>query len=184
MEKEVKVLQLWFWTLNIIFLAMNCYSWRKHLLLLLSYSSYIPLCSWYLLVFSWVKFVSLLVDEEDNWFGLLDISSCPCFLFVLHFQTDYKDQEKVGTLDCGHEYHVDCIKMWLVVKNTCPICKSTALTAGGKDLWVLAWWCLKDLLNKSLYDLWSNSSIYCPKGRVLCLLLYSIYMYILLQRWD
>lgn len=54
--------------------------------------------------------------------------------FCVICQTDYKDQEKVGTLDCGHEYHVDCIKKWLVVKNTCPICKSAALTIGRKDL--------------------------------------------------
>ncbi|KAL3508721.1 hypothetical protein ACH5RR_028122 [Cinchona calisaya] len=54
--------------------------------------------------------------------------------FCVICQTDYKDQEMVGTLDCGHEYHVDCIKKWLVVKNTCPICKSAALTAGGNNL--------------------------------------------------
>ncbi|KAL3503160.1 hypothetical protein ACH5RR_037609 [Cinchona calisaya] len=54
--------------------------------------------------------------------------------FCVVCQIDYKDQENVGTLDCGHEYHVDCIKKWLLVKNTCPICKSTALTTGSKDL--------------------------------------------------
>lgn len=46
------------------------------------------------------------------------------------FQTDYEKQEKIGTLDCGHEYHADCVKRWLLVKNTCPICKSSALTEG------------------------------------------------------
>ncbi|GMP65926.1 hypothetical protein CsSME_00026506 [Camellia sinensis var. sinensis] len=48
--------------------------------------------------------------------------------FCVICQTDYKNKEKIGTLDCGHEYHVDCVKRWLLIKNTCPICKSAALT--------------------------------------------------------
>uniref|UniRef100_A0A5B7AFC5 RING-type E3 ubiquitin transferase n=1 Tax=Davidia involucrata TaxID=16924 RepID=A0A5B7AFC5_DAVIN len=48
--------------------------------------------------------------------------------FCVVCQTDYQSQEKIGTLDCGHEYHLDCIKKWLLVKNACPICKSAALT--------------------------------------------------------
>ncbi|KAL5698002.1 RING-type E3 ubiquitin transferase [Ranunculus cassubicifolius] len=42
-------------------------------------------------------------------------------------QVEFKDAEKVGSLDCGHEYHVDCIKRWLQVKNVCPICKVPAI---------------------------------------------------------
>ncbi|BBH01714.1 RING/U-box superfamily protein [Prunus dulcis] len=44
---------------------------------------------------------------------------------------NYKKREKIGTLHCGHEYHVD-LKKWLLVKNVCPICKSEALTTTGK----------------------------------------------------
>ncbi|KAI3712090.1 hypothetical protein L1987_70639 [Smallanthus sonchifolius] len=47
-------------------------------------------------------------------------------------QTNYDDQEHIGVLDCGHEYHVECVKKWLTVKNTCPVCKSTALAAKAK----------------------------------------------------
>ncbi|KHG18563.1 E3 ubiquitin ligase BIG BROTHER -like protein [Gossypium arboreum] len=42
-------------------------------------------------------------------------------------QEDYKNQEKIGTLDCGHEYHASCLRKWLLLKNVCPICKSEAL---------------------------------------------------------
>ncbi|KAK3036305.1 hypothetical protein RJ639_031277 [Escallonia herrerae] len=52
--------------------------------------------------------------------------------FCVICQADYKDQEKIGILDCGHEYHVDCTKKWLLVKNTCPVCKSLALTTEQK----------------------------------------------------
>lgn len=53
--------------------------------------------------------------------------------FCVICQNEYKDQEKIGDLDCGHEYHIDCIKKWLLVKNVCPICKSPALTTGRKE---------------------------------------------------
>lgn len=45
-------------------------------------------------------------------------------------QEDYNDGEDVGTLECGHEFHVGCLKRWLTVKNICPICKTTALATG------------------------------------------------------
>ncbi|KAL4589044.1 hypothetical protein LXL04_001946 [Taraxacum kok-saghyz] len=48
-------------------------------------------------------------------------------------QTNYDDEEQIGVLDCGHEYHVECVKKWLVVKNTCPVCKSTALGGQAKE---------------------------------------------------
>ncbi|KAK1431021.1 hypothetical protein QVD17_14212 [Tagetes erecta] len=52
-------------------------------------------------------------DEEPN--------------FCVICQMDFEDEEKIRVLDCRHEYHVECIKKWLNVKNNCPICKSTAL---------------------------------------------------------
>ncbi|CAH8358294.1 unnamed protein product [Eruca vesicaria subsp. sativa] len=42
-------------------------------------------------------------------------------------QENYKNQEKIATLDCKHEYHAECLEKWLVIKNVCPICKSEAL---------------------------------------------------------
>ncbi|KAL3624660.1 hypothetical protein CASFOL_031328 [Castilleja foliolosa] len=31
---------------------------------------------------------------------------------------------RIGSLDCGHEYHEACIKQWLTRKNFCPLCKA------------------------------------------------------------
>ncbi|KAL1202445.1 putative E3 ubiquitin-protein ligase HIP1 [Cardamine amara subsp. amara] len=42
-------------------------------------------------------------------------------------QENYMNQVKIATLDCMHDYHVECLKKWLVIKNVCPICKSEAL---------------------------------------------------------
>uniref|UniRef100_A0A0E0JM61 RING-type E3 ubiquitin transferase n=1 Tax=Oryza punctata TaxID=4537 RepID=A0A0E0JM61_ORYPU len=48
-------------------------------------------------------------------------------------QEEYQVKECIGTLDCGHRYHEDCIKQWLMVKNLCPICKTTALSTGRRS---------------------------------------------------
>ncbi|XP_075501735.1 E3 ubiquitin-protein ligase MBR2-like isoform X2 [Primulina tabacum] len=42
-------------------------------------------------------------------------------------QEEYIDGDDIGISDCGHEFHVNCIKQWLTLKNLCPICKTTAL---------------------------------------------------------
>ncbi|KAM6550385.1 hypothetical protein CsatB_000193 [Cannabis sativa] len=43
-------------------------------------------------------------------------------------QDEYKNLEKIGILNCGHEYHAECLKRWLLIKNVCPVCKSEALS--------------------------------------------------------
>ncbi|KAK9289834.1 hypothetical protein L1049_007994 [Liquidambar formosana] len=41
---------------------------------------------------------------------------------------EYKNMDDVGTLKaCGHDYHVGCIKKWLSMKNSCPICKASVV---------------------------------------------------------
>jgi hypothetical protein len=46
-------------------------------------------------------------------------------------QEDYKFKDSVGKLKCGHDYHADCIKKWLQVKNACPVCKASAADDSG-----------------------------------------------------
>uniref|UniRef100_A0A1J3DU07 RING-type E3 ubiquitin transferase n=1 Tax=Noccaea caerulescens TaxID=107243 RepID=A0A1J3DU07_NOCCA len=48
---------------------------------------------------------------------------------------EYKEREELGKLKgCGHDYHGGCIKKWLSIKNTCPICKSPALPDASKPI--------------------------------------------------
>ncbi|WOG98988.1 hypothetical protein DCAR_0418334 [Daucus carota subsp. sativus] len=42
-------------------------------------------------------------------------------------QDEYNNGDDLGELDCGHSFHVACIKEWLTRKNLCPICKTTAM---------------------------------------------------------
>jgi len=48
-------------------------------------------------------------------------------------QEEYEAEELIGTLECGHKYHAMCIKQWLVMKNLCPICKTTALSSDSRN---------------------------------------------------
>eukprot|EP00475_Leptophrys_vorax_P005536 TRINITY_DN13342_c0_g2_i1.p1 TRINITY_DN13342_c0_g2~~TRINITY_DN13342_c0_g2_i1.p1 ORF type:complete len:296 (-),score=49.14 TRINITY_DN13342_c0_g2_i1:158-1045(-) len=40
-------------------------------------------------------------------------------------QDDFELQENVRRLSCGHTYHDQCIKNWLVRRRTCPYCQRT-----------------------------------------------------------
>ncbi|KAK8613608.1 hypothetical protein V6N13_101366 [Hibiscus sabdariffa] len=40
-------------------------------------------------------------------------------------QEEYMDGDDTGILDCGHDFHTSCIKQWLMLKNICPVCKTT-----------------------------------------------------------
>ncbi|XP_042485153.1 probable E3 ubiquitin-protein ligase ZFP1 [Macadamia integrifolia] len=48
-------------------------------------------------------------------------------------QEEFENMDKIGTLQCGHEYHAKCIKKWSLVKNVCPICRSAALSQNSND---------------------------------------------------
>ncbi|KAH8491838.1 hypothetical protein H0E87_021437 [Populus deltoides] len=45
-------------------------------------------------------------------------------------QDDYEEDGEVGKLDCGHGFHIQCIKQWLGQKNTCPVCKTEPVGRG------------------------------------------------------
>ncbi|XP_073003221.1 uncharacterized protein [Typha latifolia] len=39
-------------------------------------------------------------------------------------QEEYEANDEMGRLECGHSFHVYCIKQWLSQKNACPVCKT------------------------------------------------------------
>lgn len=63
------------------------------------------------------------------WIGIYLLWQFYLRYFVVNpMQEDYEDDDEVGKLECGHFYHIHCVKQWLMQKNTCPICKTTAST--------------------------------------------------------
>ncbi|GFP84688.1 E3 ubiquitin-protein ligase mbr2 [Phtheirospermum japonicum] len=57
---------------------------------------------------------SLLVADQKDW----KCSIC---------QEKCKRGDDIGALNCGHHHHIQCIKQWLLHKNTCPVCKSAVM---------------------------------------------------------
>ncbi|GFQ01076.1 E3 ubiquitin-protein ligase mbr2 [Phtheirospermum japonicum] len=39
----------------------------------------------------------------------------------------FDENEKIATLNCGHDFHAGCIKSWLMLKNCCPLCKGMGI---------------------------------------------------------
>uniref|UniRef100_A0A453D829 RING-type E3 ubiquitin transferase n=1 Tax=Aegilops tauschii subsp. strangulata TaxID=200361 RepID=A0A453D829_AEGTS len=67
--------------------------------------------------------MKLLKQRKFSSWRLSSVEYEPCCIC----QEEYVDGDDLGTLHCGHDFHASCIRQWLVVKNLCPICKSTAL---------------------------------------------------------
>ncbi|XP_022569861.1 probable E3 ubiquitin-protein ligase RHG1A [Brassica napus] len=41
---------------------------------------------------------------------------------------ELKYNDDASKLACGHDFHFECIKNWLMVQNKCPLCKQQALS--------------------------------------------------------
>ncbi|XP_028764098.1 probable E3 ubiquitin-protein ligase RHG1A [Neltuma alba] len=66
---------------------------------------------------------NLRLEEFQTPTGVTPENVDPCCIC----QENYADGEDMGVLDCRHKFHYDCIKNWLGIKNTCPICVQTGL---------------------------------------------------------
>jgi len=42
------------------------------------------------------------------------------FFWFSKIQEKYEADDEMGKLGCGHLYHIDCIKQWLMHTNSCP----------------------------------------------------------------
>lgn len=61
------------------------------------------------------------------------------FLIVWWWQDEYESEDEVGKLNCGHSFHVHCVKQWLSRKNACPVCKKTAYVKPWESCVYLVW---------------------------------------------
>ena len=70
------------------------------------------------------------VLRMTDWISTANLS----ILFpIFNGQEEYANEEEIGTLKkCGHNYHVNCIREWLLMKNSCLVCKGPALTNHSK----------------------------------------------------
>ncbi|KAJ8773107.1 hypothetical protein K2173_028284 [Erythroxylum novogranatense] len=66
---------------------------------------------------------SILNDLSTHFPTIVDRNCSVC-------QEDYEADDELGKLECGHGFHVQCIKQWLAHKNTCPVCKDAPVARG------------------------------------------------------
>ena len=52
-----------------------------------------------------------------------DPSTCCTICFV-----PLEEGDRIGALTCDHVYHVDCLKVWVQRKNSCPLCATPLAT--------------------------------------------------------
>ncbi|MCD7452747.1 hypothetical protein HAX54_018049 [Datura stramonium] len=55
--------------------------------------------------------------DTDNFNEVEEQEACAICLF------DYQDKDTIGTLQCGHEFHAECINKWLQRNTSCPFCR-------------------------------------------------------------
>ena len=47
-------------------------------------------------------------------------------------EMDCEDESKVTELDCGHEFHADCVRPWFErYSKTCPLCGQVCTLGSG-----------------------------------------------------
>ncbi|KAH0735868.1 probable inactive protein kinase DDB_G0270444 [Solanum tuberosum] len=65
-------------------------------------------------------YVTCVMDIDANEDGN-DEEQEACAICLL----EYKDEDNIGTLQCGHEFHAECINKWLQRKKSCPFCRAS-----------------------------------------------------------
>lgn len=65
---------------------------------------------------SFLSFICLAVNDS--------LYAYTCLIIV---QEEYEADDEMGKLDCGHSFHIQCIKQWLSQKNACPVCKAAVV---------------------------------------------------------
>ncbi|KAH0710263.1 hypothetical protein KY284_011690 [Solanum tuberosum] len=68
-------------------------------------------------------YVTCVMDIDANEDGDNDEEKEACAICLL----EYKDEDNIGTLQCGHEFHAECINKWLQRKKSCPFCRASVL---------------------------------------------------------
>ncbi|WOK92470.1 hypothetical protein Cni_G01161 [Canna indica] len=85
-----------------------------------------------------IGYVSTGLREEDIVYSLRKIKHSVFGSSARHLSTEmelkcsicqeeYEVNDETGRLECGHSYHMCCIKQWLLLKNACPVCKTPVL---------------------------------------------------------
>ncbi|XP_015078403.1 E3 ubiquitin ligase BIG BROTHER-related-like [Solanum pennellii] len=68
-------------------------------------------------------YVTCIMDIDANKDADDDEEQEACAICLL----EYKNDDNIGTLQCGHEFHAECINKWLHRKKSSPFCRASVL---------------------------------------------------------
>ena len=61
------------------------------------------------------------------------------------------EENDISVLECGHQFHVDCIAKWMERKNECPLCRQTINNRYNKDGAHMVWG-VQNEINNNRYE--------------------------------
>jgi len=73
------------------------------------------------------KKIVLNKKKDENPLAETKNDSCPVCL------EDFQNKEVLAICPCGHVFHKKCLKKWLVVRSTCPMCMAQVVHHSVRD---------------------------------------------------
>ena len=62
----------------------------------------------------------LIIKTPTKYFKNDNTESCPICLDVMKIDDNEKE---LGSMECEHTFHKDCIIEWVKIQSICPICR-------------------------------------------------------------
>ena len=63
------------------------------------------------------------------------MSECTVCLTTFTDDTDDTNYQR-KTLDCGHSFHTQCVDEWLMISETCPVCRDNVAASESEEEWL------------------------------------------------
>lgn len=97
--------------------------WLLNISLLIKWREYVEWHNQYIMIYLYIC-AQHVAAAQSSYSAFVNMLTYVSSFFL---QEEYITGETIGTLNCGHDFHSNCIKQWLLKKNVCPICKTVAL---------------------------------------------------------
>jgi len=137
------------------FITINYYFFEKSLDLWVICTIYVLLTFILVIVLYRSRFRRRNIESNElNWQELLTEESAEDLLIQKYETSDIENQNfksecticlsDISTsresvkLDCGHEFHTNCLKKWCIRKNKCPLCRAELIDKSEFELYSLA----------------------------------------------
>ncbi|EOB13645.1 RING finger protein 44 [Nosema bombycis CQ1] len=74
-------------------------------------------------IFFYIILASSMNRKKTSFFLKHDNHDTSKYSFCTICLENYQDDEFIMVLFCEHNFHYECVSIWLDINNSCPICK-------------------------------------------------------------